>query len=301
LAAVQQKQHWKLIGLLNWTADYLAQKGFENSRLEAERLLAHSLHIQRIDLYVNFERPLIPDELAQFKSLLKRRLAHEPLQYIIGETEFYSLPFKVAPGVLIPRPETEILVENALQIIDKNLPQDKVINILDVGTGSGNIAIAIAKNAAHARLTAIDISAAALKIARENAELNNVADKINFLQHDALGDWPSHFTNYFDLILSNPPYVSEAEFENLPREIREFEPRNALLGGKDGVDFYNNFCQIVKNLLRADGVVLFEIGETMGSFLEKSFQRCGFISSEIIKDLTKKDRILKIVKGGENE
>lgn len=301
MAAVQQKQHWKLIGLLNWTADYLAQKGFENSRLEAERLLAHSLHIQRIDLYVNFERPLIPDELAQFKSLLKRRLAHEPLQYIIGETEFYSLPFKVAPGVLIPRPETEILVENALQIIDKNLPQDKVINILDVGTGSGNIAIAIAKNAAHARLTAIDISAAALKIARENAELNNVADKINFLQHDALGDWPSHFTNYFDLILSNPPYVSEAEFENLPREIREFEPRNALLGGKDGVDFYNNFCQIVKNLLRADGVVLFEIGETMGSFLEKSFQRCGFISSEIIKDLTKKDRILKIVKGGENE
>lgn len=301
MAAVQQKQHWKLIGLLNWTADYLAQKGFENSRLEAERLLAHSLHIQRIDLYVNFERPLIPDELAQFKSLLKRRLAHEPLQYIIGETEFYSLPFKVAPGVLIPRPETEILVENALQIIDKNLPQDKVINILDVGTGSGNIAIAIAKNAAHARLTAIDISAAALKIARENAELNNVADKINFLQHDALGDWPSHFTNYFDLILSNPPYVSEAEFENLPREIREFEPRKALLGGKDGVDFYNNFCQIVKNLLRADGVVLFEIGETMGSFLEKSFQRCGFISSEIIKDLTKKDRILKIVKGGENE
>ncbi|NOY60279.1 MAG: peptide chain release factor N(5)-glutamine methyltransferase, partial [Calditrichaeota bacterium] len=195
MSAVQKRQQWKLIGLLNWTADYLDQKGFENSRLEAERLLAHSLHIQRIDLYVNFDRPLIPDELAQFKSLLKRRLDHEPLQYIIGETEFYSLPIKVAPGVLIPRPETEVLVENALQIINDNFPQGKEINVLDVGTGSGNIAIAIAKNAVHARLTAIDISADALKIARQNAELNNVAEKINFLQHDALGDWPSHFTN----------------------------------------------------------------------------------------------------------
>ncbi|NOY59334.1 MAG: peptide chain release factor N(5)-glutamine methyltransferase, partial [Calditrichaeota bacterium] len=235
------------------------------------------------------------------KSLLKRRLDHEPLQYIIGETEFYSLPIKVAPGVLIPRPETEVLVENALQIINDNFPQGKEINVLDLGTGSGNIAVAIAKNAVHARLTAVDISADALKIARENAELNNVAEKINFLQHDALGDWPSHFTNYFDLILSNPPYISDAEFENLPREIREFEPHQALLGGKDGVDFYNNFCQIVKNLLCTDGVVLFEIGETMGPLLEKSFHHCGFNKSEIIKDLTKKDRILKIVKGGGNE
>ncbi|NIA28289.1 MAG: peptide chain release factor N(5)-glutamine methyltransferase [Actinobacteria bacterium] len=301
MSAVQKRQQWKLIGLLNWTADYLDQKGFENSRLEAERLLAHSLHIQRIDLYVNFERPLIPDELAQFKSLLKRRLDHEPLQYIIGETEFFSLPIKVAPGVLIPRPETEVLVENALQIIKENFSQGKEINVLDVGTGSGNIAIAIAKNAVYARLTAVDISADALKIARQNAELNNVADKINFLQHDALGDWPLHFTNYFDLILSNPPYISDAEFENLPQEIREFEPRQALLGGKDGVDFYNNFCQILLKLLCTEGNALFEIGETMRDVLLKNFLNCGFSNMEMIQDLSGKNRVLKMQKGGGNE
>ncbi len=301
MSAVQKKQQWKLIGLLNWTADYLAQKGFENGRLEAERLLAHALNLKRIDLYVNFDRPLIAEELALFKSLLKRRLTYEPLQYILGETEFYSLPFKVSPGVLIPRPETEILVEKALQLLSEKLEQGKEFRVLDVGTGSGNIAIALAKNTEDARITAMDISAEALEIAQQNAEINDVADKIQFLHHDALGDWPSHFTNYFDLILSNPPYVSDAEFKDLPREIRDYEPRLALLGGKDGVDFYNNFYQIVLNLLRSGGDVLFEIGGTMGAVLIKEFSDCGFKNIEIIQDLSEKNRVLKMEKGDGNE
>jgi len=301
LSAVQQKQQWKLIGLLNWTADYLAQKGFENSRLEAERLLAHALNLKRIDLYVNFDRPLIAKELATFKSLLKRRLSHEPLQYIFGETEFYSLPFQVASGVLIPRPETEILVEKALLILDEKLTPGKEINVLDVGTGSGNIAIALAKNSPGVRITAVDISADALEIAQQNADLNGVSGKIDFLQQDALSPWPPQFSNYFDVIVSNPPYISESEFENLPAEIRDYEPLQALLGGKDGVDFYNNFCQIVFSLLHADGIVLFEIGETMGDGLVKDFLDYGFENIEIIRDLSGKNRVLKMQKGGGNE
>ena len=293
MSAVQQKQkQWKLIDLLNWTADYLADKGFENGRLETERLLAHSLNLRRIDLYVNFDRPLIPEELSHFKTLLKRRLEHEPLQYILGETEFYSLPFKVAPGILIPRPETEILVDQVRDVCAE-VPENETIHILDVGTGSGCIAIACAHNIPNAEITAVDISEQALEIAQQNAELNGVAEKITFFQQDALNEWKTEYHQKFDVIVSNPPYISAAEYEKLDDEIKNFEPKNALIAGEKGLDFYHNFLFQLKNLLKPNGFVLFEIGETQAESISGFYSSNGY-ETEIIKDLADKDRILKI-------
>jgi release factor glutamine methyltransferase len=300
LSAVQQKQkQWKLIDLLNWTADYLTQKGFENGRLETERLLAHSLDLDRIDLYVNFDRPLVPEELSHFKSLLKRRLEHEPLQYILGETEFYSLPFNVASGVLIPRPETEILVDQVRSVCSNEFQECETVNLLDVGTGSGNIAIACARHIPNAKTTAVDVSEQALEIAQQNAELNEVAEKVAFFQQDALGDWKTEYHQKFDVIVSNPPYISTAEYEKLDDEIKNFEPQKALLAGEKGLCFYHKFLPQLHNLLKPGGFVFFEIGETQAQQLSEFYSNNGF-SAEIIKDLAEKDRILKI-KGVEYE
>lgn len=294
MSAVQQKQkQWKVIDLLNWTANYLTEKGFENSRLETERLLAHSLNLQRIDLYVNFDRPLIPEELSHFKMLLKRRLEHEPLQYVLGETEFYSLPFKVAPGVLIPRPETEILVDQVKNVCSTEFKEDETINLLDVGTGSGIIAITCACHIPNAEIAAVDISEQALKIAQKNAELNEVEEKITFFQQDALNEWKTEYHQKFDVIVSNPPYISAAEYEELAVEVKDFEPQQALLAGEKGLDFYHTFLKQLQDLLKPDGLAFFEIGETQAEFLSGFYLSNGY-ETEIIKDLADKDRILKV-------
>ena len=294
--ARQNQRRWKLIELLNWTTEHLTQKGFDNARLEAERLLAHALGLKRVDLYLNFDRPLVADELAAFKALLLRRLNHEPLQYILQETEFYSLPFKVAPGVLIPRPETEILVEKALETMEHIFPGDAILNILDVGTGSGNIAVAVAKNRPGSHVVAVDISPEAIRIAKENAERNGVADQIRFEQRDALAPWPDSYRHFFDVILSNPPYVSEIEFEKLSKEIRNFEPREALLAGEKGLDFFKNFSQITPSLLREKGVAFFEIGAEQALEVKEIFARAGFSDIRILRDLAQKDRVVEMIK-----
>jgi release factor glutamine methyltransferase len=291
-AGHQKPKQWKLIDLLNWTAEYLATKGFENGRLETELLLAHSLSLRRIDLYVNFDRPLVVDELAHFKSLLKRRLENEPLQYIMGETEFYSLPFKVAPGVLIPRPETEILVDNIIRICLENFEETAQVNILDVGSGSGNIAVACAKNIPSARLTSVDISEAALDIAKNNAEINGVKDDIKFIKLDALKEWPENYHQSFNIIVSNPPYVSTAEYINLAMEIKDYEPQNALVSGEFGLDFYRKFSLQLKDLSRKNTFILFEIGEKQAKGVIECYKNVGFLNAIIVKDLSNKDRVI---------
>jgi release factor glutamine methyltransferase len=294
LTTQDHSKQWKLVELINWTADYLAQKGFNNSRLQAERLLAHVLKMARVGLYLNFDRPLNNDELAEFKSVLKRRLAHEPIQYIIGEIEFFSLAFKVAPGVLIPRPETEVLVEKAMELCQSKFSHLTKISILDVGTGSGCIAVSIAKNVSTASVVAVDISSSALQIAQENTVMHNVQDSIRFELLDALKPWPDTFHHFFDVVLCNPPYIKDDEFANLDAEIRLFEPEIALLGGQDGLDFYKKFAPHLTTLIKPGGRIFFEISPSLTTNIISIFHSAGLINPEIYQDLSHKERILSL-------
>jgi len=290
LSSDDSKKQWTVIKLINWTTEYLVEKKFEDARLQTELLLSHALNLSRIELYTNFDRPLNPDELAHFKNLLKRRLANEPLQYITGETEFYSLSFHVRPSVLVPRPETEILVEKAIAQAEK-ITFDN-INILDVGTGSGCIAVALAKNLENAHVTSVDISPDALQVARENAEKNNV--EIDFVNLDALKPWPIEFARKFDIIVSNPPYVSYSEFEALAPEIKEYEPKVSLLGGNDGLEFYRKFANILTDILKPSSFAFFEIGEKQASSVSNIFADAGFQNIQVLNDLAGKNRVVKM-------
>lgn len=284
---------WSVLELLNWSSEYLSEKGFENSRLNAERLLGHALTLNRVDLYLNYERPLTASELERFKGLLKRWLQHEPLQYVLGETEFFSLRFQVDPGVLIPRPETEILVEKVLHECGKKFDSRSTITILDVGTGSGCIAVALAKNLPKARITAIDISDAALTTASENARLNEVGDQITFRRIDLLSKkLLDEFQIKFDIIVSNPPYISDAEFPNLPPEVKNFEPRAALKDGADGMNFYRQIAATAPMILNQHGFVAVEVGLGQAQSVAKIFSKHEFSEIQLIADLNGIDRVV---------
>lgn len=291
MSAAPQKK-WTLIELLNTTADYLHDKDFEDARLNAELLLGHALGLSRVELYTNFDRPLTPDEITTCRALLKRRLTHEPIQHILGETEFYSLTFKVSPESLIPRPETELLVEKVIDLCASKFPDNDDIQILDVGTGSGCIAIAIAKNIDNATLTAVDISHDALKIAYGNAQAHEV--DIKFKELDALKPWSTEFLNNFDIVVSNPPYVSFSEYERLQPEVKNFEPKTSLLGGNDGLDFYRKFSNICPTLLKPNAFVFFEIGERQAASVKNIYADSGFSGLQIYDDLAGKNRIIKM-------
>jgi release factor glutamine methyltransferase len=277
------KQRWTIIELLKWTADYLKEKKFDNGRLTGERLLAHVLNCRRVDLYVQFERPLNGDELASYKALLKRRLAHEPLQYIIGETEFFSLPFKVGPGVLIPRPETELLVEKALAAASQ-WPEAR---ILDIGTGSGNIAISLAVHLPGARITAVDCSQPALALALENGQRNGVSERIRWQEWNLFSD-ACPLPTPFDIVVSNPPYIRQADFDTLPPEIKSFEPSTALLAGSDGLDAYRAISKWLPTLLSKPGFAFLEIGA------DQATDVAAVLGQVVVhKDLAGKDRIVE--------
>ncbi|MBM2838015.1 MAG: N5-glutamine S-adenosyl-L-methionine-dependent methyltransferase, partial [Deltaproteobacteria bacterium] len=244
---------WTVLKIIQWTTEYLKGKGIDNPRLDSEVLLAHLLKLDRVGLYLNFDRPLSKDELSSFREIVKRRGSREPLQYITGHQEFWSLDFKVTPDALIPRPETEILVEEALKAVrgsEFRVESSGPINskpktqnsklILDLCTGSGCIAISLAHELKDAVVHAIDASEAALSIARENAEKNGVRDRVIFLQGDlyeALTSHVSRLTSY-DIIVSNPPYINNIDIPNIQPEVRDYEPRMAVDGGTEGLDFY---------------------------------------------------------------
>jgi len=291
-AAETKQKKWTLLELLNWTAEYLAKKGFEDARLNVERLLGYTLGLSRIQLYTNFDRPLLPDEISAFKALLQRRLTHEPLQYILGETEFYSLAFKISTDVLIPRPETEVLVEHIVETCTHSFAKEEEIFILDVGTGSGCIAVALAKNVANAVVTAIDCSPGALSVAQGNASAHDV--EIKFHELDALKPWPMEFLNTFDLLVSNPPYISYSEYQTLQPEIRLFEPKTSLLGGNDGLEFYRKFSNICSTLLKPQGFVFFEIGERQAVSVRNIFADAGFSGFQVYDDLNGRNRVVKM-------
>ena len=240
-----QKQ-WKIIDILNTTADYFTRKIISEPRLNAERLLSHLLQLERIQLYLQFDRILSAEEVSRFRLLVERRAKREPLQYITGQTEFMGLLFQVSPAALIPRPETEILVARTLDLKDKFEQQE--ITICDLGTGSGCIAIALAKLWPGSRIFATDISAAALQLAQKNAELNGVAGQISFIQEDIFQPQSVAIKNV-DIMVSNPPYISAAELPDLDEEIRRYEPENALTDYGDGLLFYRQIFELAGSKL----------------------------------------------------
>ena len=246
---MQQLEMWTTLKVLTWTKDFLTSKGIENARLEAEWLLCAATGLDRVGLYLNFEKPLNDEELASYRAMVTRRSRREPLQHILGSQEFYGMEFEVSSDVLIPRHDTETLVHEAL----KRMPG--AVSVLDIGTGSGCIAVSLARQLPLAAVTAIDISGAALTVARRNAERNGVA--IEFLQgslcEPVTGRW-------FDLIVSNPPYIPRGDIEQLEPEVRDFDHRGALDGGADGLDIYRVLIPSALYCLNPSGWLLLEVG-----------------------------------------
>lgn len=279
---------WKILELLRVTENLFSEKGIDNPRLNAELILCRTLNTKRIDLYLDFEKPISEAELSDYREKVKRRINREPLQYIIGETEFYGLKFKVDPSVLIPRQETELLVEKAMEIaISQKLENPK---ILEVGTGSGCISISIASKLT-CQIDAIDPSNDALKTARLNSDTNNTTEKVSFMKKDILSDF-NNFNGY-DLIISNPPYIAKHEMETLMDEVKNFEPRKALTDNADGLVFYRKFIELA-NKTNGKVRMLAEIGDNKKEEVENLLTESKIQKYEFFKDLLNIYRVVYI-------
>ena len=265
---------WTVLSILQWTADYFRHQGIESARLDAELLLADILELDRVGLYLHFDRPLNKSEQADYRALVKRRSTREPLAYILGKSEFWSLPIKVSPAVLVPRPDTEVLVEEALAKIDK------ACRLLDIGIGSGAIAIAIAHEKNEVMINGIDISPEAVAMAVENARFNGVSDRVNF----TVGNLENLSGGPYELIVSNPPYIPHDDLAGLMPEVREYEPAGALDGGTDGLDAYRAILRQAPDQLVAGGWLLVEIGIGQAEDVSQLFTEAGFVDIKIRDD-----------------
>ncbi len=282
---------WTIGRLLQWTADYLKQHGAENPRLEAEVLLAHARDCKRVDLYTSFGDVAEDALRTRFRELVKRRAEGTPFAYLVGKREFYSLEFRVSPDVLIPRPETEFLVIELLDEMKRMPAGETPIEIADVGTGSGIIAVSVAKHASRARVTAIDQSPRALTIARENAERHGVSERMTFVESDLLSAIPSE--RRFAIVASNPPYVSEAEYAALSAEVREHEPRMALVAGPTGTEVIERLLSQAAERLLPEGALLLEISPMLQQRVETLIAEAGnWRLTRTVKDLAGHARIV---------
>ena len=280
-------QVWTIGSILKWSEQYFGSHGAETPRLDAEVLLSYLLGQKRIFLYVHFDQPLTAEELARYREMVKRRAAGEPVAYICGEKEFMGLTFKVTPAVLVPQPDTETLVEAAIE----RLRGKKSPRVSDICTGSGAIALALAHYLPETSVAATDISADAVSIAKENAETIELSERVQFFEGDLLAPLAGET---FDAIVSNPPYIPGADIESLPREVRA-EPRIALDGGADGLDFYRRLVGESAALLNDGGFLAVECGDTQaGAIVEMAAG--GFGKTEIIRDLADKERVVVLWK-----
>jgi release factor glutamine methyltransferase len=277
---------------LIWGTTYLQAEGLPDPRLSAELLLGSVLGLDQTGLLIFFDRALKECEQASFAEKVCRRARHEPIAYLTGQKEFWSLNFEVDSNVLIPRPETELLVEEALKILSDR-PENQTL--VELGTGSGAVAVSLAKSTPHRRsphLLATDFFGPALQIARKNAGHHGVDRIISFIQ----GEWLTPFTSrrqWIDLLVSNPPYIAEAEFFALPTTVKNYEPRKALLGGPDGLRDIKAIIQQAGQQLKAGGWLLLEIGESQGSRVLKLARENRFDPALILKDYAGRDRLLK--------
>jgi release factor glutamine methyltransferase len=279
-------QTWTIKALLDWISPYLEEKRIDAPRLCAELLMCHVLGKQRMELYTQFDAIVPHAQLAQLRALVKRAGDHEPVAYLVGKTEFYSMELAVRPGCLIPRPETEMLVQHGIEFLRKREGQQSV---LDLCTGSGCIAAAMAHNFKDADITATDLSQTALDIAAENIAKHQLTERITLCQGDLLAPVQS---GPFDLIVSNPPYVSEAEYEALDKNVKDYEPREALLAGPKGLDIYERLVGQLEPHLKPNAAVMLEIGYLQGPELHSLLENTGLFSLvEVHKDLQKHDRL----------
>jgi len=280
---------WKVIEILKTTTDFFTSKQIENPRLNAEQLLAAVLEITRVQLYVQFERMLTQNEISEYRELIRRRAGNEPLQYILGETEFMGLQFKVTPAALIPRPETELLIEKIIESVN-NLKLNNP-SIIDIGTGSGCIAVSLAHYIKDSKINATDVSKEALDLAESNALLNNT-DNIDFMHHDILKSEELPIKNV-DIIVSNPPYVSKDEINDLPDEIKNFEPKVALTDYDSGLLFYEKILSLIDKDLKCKFVFM-EMNANLKQQIVNLTTNYNFKHIEVVPDLNNLPRILKI-------
>ncbi len=287
---------WTIGRLLTWTADYLRGHGSQSPRLDAEVLLAHARDCQRIDLYTAYEEEAGEMVKTAFREMVRRRAEGMPVAYLVGGKEFYSLMFRVTPEVLIPRPETEFLVMSLLDKAKEPAFAGRELHIADVGTGSGILAVCAAKHLSGARVTAIDISPAALDIARKNADAHEVADRIEFSAGDLLSTQPSEAT--FDFVLSNPPYVGEGEYAALARDVRENEPRIALVAGPNATEVIERLIPQTAQRLSPGGWLMIEISPMIADAVVELLHGDGrFEAPQIVKDLQKHARVVLARRG----
>jgi release factor glutamine methyltransferase len=270
--------------VLKLSTEFLQKKGIDRARRQVEELISYVLKLPRIELYMQFDRPMIENELTELREAIKRRAEGEPWQYIAGEVEFLGCRLKVNKNVLIPRQETEILVDRILQ----ELPETPV-EIWDVCTGSGCIGIALKKKRPDCKVVLSDISPQALIVAKENAEKNGV--EVEFLQGDLLGP----FQGKADIIVCNPPYITEKDYASLDREVREWEPKTALVGGLSGFEIYQRLSTDLPRYLNPSGKVYFEIGTGMGEQIKNLFDPRTWKSVQIAQDWSSHDRFLTLI------
>lgn len=288
---------WTTLAVLQWAREYLLAKGISEPRAAAEVLLAHCLNCPRLDLYLRHDQPLSESELSCYKTLLKRRLAHEPTQYITGHQEFWSLDFLVTPAVLIPRPETELVVESVLDYVKQEGLLAEPLRVLDVGVGSGVLTVALATELPHAWILAVDRSSGALQVARKNIRRHGVERRASLVAGDLVA--PLARREYFHIIVANPPYVPTAEWERLPPEIREHEPRLALDGGPDGLAVIRALAAAVPGILQPGGLLAMEVGQGQAETVVQLLQVQGsFAPAVIVPDYQRIGRVVTARKLG---
>ena len=291
---VSQETQWTVLALLDWTKGYLEKNDSESPRLDAEILLAHSMNCERIMLYTRFDEIVSETDRLQFRELVKQRASGCPVAYLVGFKEFYSLRFDVSEYVLIPRPETEFAVIAVLDIVKKYFSSDSSgqsipCHVIDVGTGSGAIAITLATEMPQIQVTAVDLSTAALEVARKNATCHGVNDQIEFVEQDFLLG-PSN--NKFDIVVSNPPYVTSEEYEALSRNVREYEPQLALESGPTGMECYQRLVPQAAERLNDGGWLVLETSPMLMDQLKILVAENGFDDISIVSDLAGHPRIV---------
>lgn len=282
---------WTIGRLLQWTAGHLSEHGSDSGRLDAEVLLAHVLGCQRIMLYTRFEEEANDETKAKYRELVKQRAAGKPVAYLVGKREFYSLSFQVTPDVLIPRPETEFLVVGLLDAAKQQKSAAEAFQIADVGTGSGILAVCAALKIPQARLTAIDVSHGALKVAKSNAEQHKVAERIEFVESDLFAQVPAN--KKFDFIVSNPPYITTAEMAELDRDVRDYEPLGALEAGPKGTEVIERLVPQAAERLVPGGRLFIEISPQIHEAVQQVVAKDGrFDPLPTIDDHSRRPRII---------
>lgn len=272
----------KISDVLKNTADRLKKAGIDTAKLDAGLLLCKYLQVDKLYLIVNSDKDIIIDE--EFEGLVARREMHEPMHYILGSVEFYGLNFKVNKNVLIPRPDTEVLVEEVINFIG-----DNSYTLLDIGTGSGCIPITVTSECKNVKAYTVDISPDATKVAVENAKLNGVDDRITFLNIDILADFPDVTV---DCIVSNPPYIEDDVIPTLMSDVKDYEPLIALRGGKDGLVFYRRISKCGHKVLKSGGMIAFEVGHNQSMAVSEILEADGYSNVKIKNDLAGIGRVV---------